>query len=419
MMSHPGPRPGHNKITKEYCNGRHNEHKDDVVHSDGLWEKRPVEERLLRYAAQDVEHLCEAAHVMMSVAAMRRDPVLLRTEMIVLRVELQHVVRGPHSTRPDGTSKYATLFQLTADAFSAYMLADPELRQKCQDKTMFKAEYLKWRDTTLTPSGTKYVGAFGKMLAIFLKRNLIINRGVDDEETIVWSVDVGDGRTPGEARRTASEAVRGNRAHIEADKLDVRVGPVVGLPESAPVGKALRSTVRVENVGGTTLVLRAARFLQAIGSRAVKPIFQASVPGLPWPLRFPPHTYAEVEIICTPTFGINRDLLELDFGAFSVGRFLELSAGDAALHDALKPVAPFERKKRKRAPLQAEAVVSDGEKPQSGAPRWQRDAGDHEIPRALADQLWSGELEEALEPLRERMMDPKGLPRDLATNYPR
>ena len=429
MMAHPGVRrPGLNVILKTYCNDRHNEHKDDVVHYDGLWEKRPIEEKHLRYAAADVEHLCEAALAMMENKAMRRKSLLHRTETDVLRVQLQHVVRGPRNAAAASTSAYAQLsrkhrMRQAAKAFYEHMLANPDLRRRCQDHTLCRMEYVKWKNATTVPNnppGTKYQGAFSDVEGHLVHRRLLTKRGVGgDTSTIVWVVDIEDGSTGGEARRAASEEVRANRAFIESDKFGVRVGPVVGLPESAPVGKEVRCTVRIENVGSTTLVLSAARFLQAMVSRAAKPAFVASVPGHSFPLHFPPHTFADVEILCMPTFGINRDLLELDFGAFSVGRFLELSAGDAALHDALKPTAPFKKNKRQRSPLKAHAVLSEGEKPSSGAPRWQRDAGDHEIPRTLADQLWSGDLEEALEPLRERMIDdPKGLPRDLATDYP-
>lgn len=430
MMAHPGVRrPGLNVILKKYCNGRHNEHKDDVVHYDGLWEKRPIKEQNLRYAAADVEHLCEAALAMMKNKAMRRELVLHRTETTVLRVQLQQVVRGPHNAPAACTSAYAKLsrkdrMQQAAKAFYEYMLANPDLRRRCQDHTLCRMEYVKWKNATAMPNnppGTKYQGAFSDVVRHLMNRRLIIKRGVGgDASTIVWTVDIEEGSTGAEARRAASEEVRVNRAFIESDKSDVRVGPVVGLPESAPVGKEVRCTVRIENAGSTSLVLSAARFLQAMVSRAVKPVFAASVPGHSFPLHFRPHTFANVEIVCMPTFGISRDLLELDFGTFSVGRFLELSGGDAALHDALKPTAPFKKVKRQRGPLKAQAVLSEGVKPSSGAPPWQRDTGYHVIPRALADQLWSGELEETLEPMRERMIDdPKGLPRDLATDYPR
>jgi hypothetical protein len=65
-------------------------------------------------------------------------------------------------------------------------------------------------------------------------------------------------------------------------------------------------------------------------------------------------------------------------------------------------------------------VVSEGEKPRHGAPPWQRDAGKHEIPKELAEQIRSNEVEKVLKPLRERMVeDPLGVPLDLAIDYRR
>jgi hypothetical protein len=315
----------------------------------------------------------------------------------------------------NGRTKY------TSDAFYAYLLAQLQLRQQCQDSAVLKAEFLKWRATAIAPNGTKCVGAYSEILWSFRRRNRITKRGAGNHDnTIVWSIDVKDGRTAADVRRTASAFVREKRAQIEADKFGARVGPVVGMPESASVGKEVRCTVRVENTRSTTLVLGAARFLQSIGSRAATSVFQARVPGHRWPVHILPRTSVEVEILCIPLFGITRDVLELDFGDFSVGRFVEVSAGDELLFDALKPVSPFKKKKRGRNPLLGVQVVSEGEKPRHGAPPWQRDAGDHEIPGKLEGQLRSGEVEEALKPLRERMVeDPLGIPLDLATDYPR
>jgi hypothetical protein len=356
MVPNPGARAGLNVVVKRFCNGRYNTHKNDVIHYDGLWEKRPVEEQLLRYAAGEVDLLREACIAMSSDVHMSLDAVMHRTETEVLEVQLRNVMRGPASIRVAVTKKYSSLScelkdQITADAFYKYLLANSALRRRCQDIAECKLEFFKWKATASVPNnppGTKYQSSYPKLLGQLARRGVLTNRGVgDDVRVMVWSVDVGAGHTVDDVRRTASAFVRENRAQIEADKFGARVGPIVGLPETVSMGEEVRFTARVENAGSTPLVLRTASFLQVVGSRTRKPVFQARVHDLPWPVQIPPRSFVDVAITCTPTFGINRDLLELDFGDFSVGRYLEVSAGDALLFDALKPVSPFKKKKRR------------------------------------------------------------------------
>ena len=41
-----------------------------------------------------------------------------------------------------------------------------------------------------------------------------------------------------------------------------------------------------------------------------------------------------------------RDVLSINFSSFSIGRYLEARAGDAAMLDLLKPTAPFQRRRK-------------------------------------------------------------------------
>lgn len=415
-------RPGLNEILMTYCQ-RKNVHKDEINHGNE-WSERPLSRLLLSYAAQDVEHLVLAYKNMSSNPAMSNETVTKRCVDVRNRA-LDGVAEGCPRPQCELYNEMDPRAQCRRTAFAFYVeciINDVRTRERCQDRAMFNLSFRQWKAKACVPDnavGTRYKGAVSQIIYQLMYGGKIINlpRGPGrDPNIITWAMECAGGGTQAadRARQSASATVRKQRELFEGDRLGISVGKIQ-FPDVVASGQELRYTFSVSNNGPTPRVLKAAKFLRSIGS-SQPPTFSTSLSAVQLPKRLEIGEIFTIELRCVPTFGMTRDILELDFHDFSIGRFLEVQAGDRELHDALKPSQPYARRKRPRRRDDREATT-EGTRPGGGVP-WMRHTQDHKLPPKLRDRKHIKEIEDALKEWHELMvLDPDGAPSDLDTDY--
>eukprot|EP00038_Savillea_parva_P026359 m.53449 g.53449 ORF g.53449 m.53449 type:complete len:1222 (-) comp7460_c0_seq1:1994-5659(-) len=420
-MHHSGDRvrPGLNNILMEFADA-HNTNKDNVMHGNGVWEQRPLHPQLLNYAAQDVEYLIQAYDNMCQHPKMNHDVVIALADEVRDNV-LQGVPEGlPEDPVLSGYDQMSMNEQLGHTAlafFNARIKNNVTTREKCQDRQVCKMEFEAWKRSAQVPGnppGTRFRGSFSKAQSRLFSSGKILFRNGGDKSVISWTMDcAGSGiKAENAARQSASATVRQQREKFESNRGGITVTPVQ-FPEVVNVGEQQRCTLTITNEGPTTRYIKEARFLQSVASGRTG-VFSTDLTSVRLPLELLPESTVTVTLFCTPLFGVNRDIFELNFGTFSIGRFLEVQGGDSELYDALKPSAPYKRRKRKER-ARAGFVHSVGDRPRGGGRPWDRDCGDHTIPRALPEQLRLKQIDDVLkEPHTLMVLNPNGAPARLA-----
>ena len=205
----------------------------------------------------------------------------------------------------------------------------------------------------------------------------------------------GDGASRGGGQRrgpdlgAAAERVHENRERVEADKGGIIVSSFVEDVIIAP-GATHEWLIRVHNRGEAFRALRRASLLRGTSSFAL--------PRLEFPLELDPDSSVTLRLVCAPRQpGVVRDVLSLEFGQFSIGRFLEARCGDAAVLESLRPSAPLVRRKR-TTPAEPATEVMPAPPLEVKAPDLQGPSlGFYDMPPNWKQQLRGGEAETELE----------------------
>lgn len=378
-------------------------------------------------AAMNVENLFNVFKSMCvcSNLELARNLIVPLTDDSINR-ELEGVAEGTLPTID--SSNYAKLdvrkqIHLTALAFyNDILLHDVDCREQCQDRTVCKLMYADWKRRTHVPGNpihTRYKGGFSQVFTKLVFMGKTVQRAAEELEhnVIAWSIDsAGSGSTCARsARQVANTTVRQRRAQCERDRNGIEVGPYV-IPDAVSTGQLVSSTITIKNISEKPQALLAVGFLQstATGSNGV---FQSKLSCLQLPLQLPPGAKAEVEIVCNPACGMNRDILELNFHTFSIARFLEIQAGSAELLDALKPTAPYQRRRRQRKQRDT-ATLTVGNPPRGGGRRWQRDCAEHKLPHAFRAKERLKTMTVELDAVHQNLVvDPMGSPAALQGEY--
>eukprot|EP00040_Diaphanoeca_grandis_P035093 m.219666 g.219666 ORF g.219666 m.219666 type:complete len:1197 (-) comp33300_c1_seq1:100-3690(-) len=387
-------RAGLNEVLQIYAN-QTNDLKSKVKHRRGLWEKRPLAERLLTYAAKDVEHLITA------FAAMNTD---VRNQVAqgsrIVESRIANVERGPRTGRL--FSRYATFTGgaqslCTAMDFYKQILENaPEERQRCVDKTVLKLKFEEWKQTARVPDNppnTLYRGSFSSIYTV-LSRGGHIVRDKENPSAVTWTKDIDQNGSVQQAKVASARLLRERREECEKDRDGLHVGKL-DLDKVFQSGSPFTRIISVTNVGDKHHVLKTLQFLNKNGTR-IRPIFKVASP-LEFPLDILPKHMITIEFDICPPDGMTRNIIEFEFHAFSILRYIEMQAStDKDLFEALQPKAPFVKKKVKKGWRTGQPMI-EGEKPAGSGKGWARDVADYKIPDYLFQDLASGELEEWLE----------------------
>jgi len=150
---------------------------------------------------------------------------------------------------------------------------------------------------------------------------------------------------PAAAAAAAAERVEESRGGIEADKGGLIVSSDL-FDQVIGVGSVDHRQITVTNSGDEQRTLMSSNLTLSHPSFKIR--------GPVHPLVLQPGQTLNLTIVASPSIaGVSRDILSLLFSAnhdtqFSIGRFLEVRCGDAAVLDLLKPTAPYVKPKRRR-----------------------------------------------------------------------
>lgn len=418
--------PGLNVILERFSTGQ-NELKAQVAHTHGEWSQRPLPHHNLSYAAQDVEHLCEACSNMCALPFMDRAAIVHLTELSVLEKVKAKVRRGPID-RPD-LGEYALLSareQLARTAaayYDTHLRDDQQLREVCQDIARCKADFEGWKagvEVPGNPAGTRYRGSFAAVQKELRSTAVLLSARRSEPTVLRWAVDTPQNQRGASSRpdRTASEIVQRNRHLFEKDRGGIVVGQLAN-PDVVPCNRPIPLPLSVTNGSATKRrMLQSVKFLVAQATNR-EGAFRVDERQMEFPCPIPPGSTVIVPIICTPTIGVNREILELQFDGFAIGRFPEVRAGDSALHELLKPTTPYRKTPKgtriKRSPFEPTANPP----PVGGVKPWLRNCDEHEVPEEFTKMLELGEVEERLEAEHNQLvLAADGQPDELSTVYP-
>jgi helicase MOV-10 len=349
-----------------------NTSKHQVDHT--RWGERPLPATMLEYAAQDVAYLVDVYFSMMEAIGSSAYSPQLQAQMNQRTVEnLTAHTKAPQTrvaaVRMQDRALLDRLKQDTADAFHAYLLQNVVLQEQSDARAQFKEIFGNWK-TSESEQGRTWRGGAEHVRLKLVREGLLKVR----TQRVVQQ----PGQSIAEAARIAAEHVHEQRSAIENDKGGISVttaaafSPVVQQNSSSTcslliknTGQQMRRLTQADQVGQSN----AFTYLVA----------NVSLSGLEelLPMEIAAHTEVRVDIRCCPRgIGVVRTILSLTFdcgqgrGRFTIGRFLEVQCvKDAELAQKLRPVAPYERKKRKaRPPTNRNRVIPGEGLPSSNLP---------------------------------------------------
>jgi helicase MOV-10 len=230
-------------------------------------------------------------------------------------------------------------------------------------------------------------------------------RDPNDREAVVWKVDLAAAAAathPTEAMKSVSQRMRKQRDEAEKDRNGVSITKVDFGGRVHQPGVPTNCQITISNISPSGNVLQKVEWLGS-GAKAeglsVCVVTPGGGGGKVLPFVFDgEHASIELVVQCTPRTGVTRNILGLEFGGgFSVLRYVEIEAGDRALHGLLAPRTPFTRKNRIRRGVSAAETMPEGSKPTGSGKSWVRDVDDFNIPPGFEQKIRSGTLNDEIE----------------------
>ena len=326
----------------------------DFMKKNHEWVKRPLPDFIIQYAADDVVHL-PALYRAMHAAAAGRGLVFdifagSADESVARQLQRAQAVEVPRP--PDAEPSPPTNVQGTAIAFGQQLMVDAELRRACEagGKPGFIERFEEWKAREYL-AGRPRIGGGNAVLSYLMLSNYAVRKALGLPR-VKYKAGVlrinADSISSAAAAAAAAEFVESNRAQIEADKGGISVSPVA-FDEVVGVGGDATRRVVIKNVGKLTCTLQSAKMLRGSGMAAFELSNRLDN------LVLPAGSQVAFTVDARPTVvGVTRQILSLNFlkseaaRSFSIGRYLEVRCGDAAMLDLLKPAAPYVRPKQKR-----------------------------------------------------------------------
>ena len=303
-----------------------------------FWMERPLDETSRKYAAEDVRHLPELYLKLVTVAA-QRDLLGGIFERSAFPRMVPKGLKAKHEKE-------------AAVAFGKQIRADETLRERCTDKLEFLAAVAEWKDRERTMQPVpRFWRCNGNAILMRLTR---MNKGKCREHGLLLTTLDDNVVTFHEPDATASDRaanvlyatqrVHEERDRIESDKGGISVSAVTFM-DTLPIGNVVQRQMVVTNDGNVAAELVSVKLLR--NDRT--PEHQRNYSLVPDPPLGPvePGGSVRFTLRCHPrSAGMLRDVLSINFSTFSIGRYLEARAGDAALLEMLQPRAPYQRRRR-------------------------------------------------------------------------
>ena len=349
-----------------------------------FWTSRPLDAQCREYAARDVRHL-PALYATLMQEATRRDVV-------------DEIYRLSAFPRPTAAAEKLA----TAIAFGQLLKADLALRERCGDKTGFGSAFAEWKDAEAAACRRRR-GNHSDILQLLkqmrpnkLRQNGLLRMSIEGQVIAFHDVDA-DASDRAANVAYAVARLEEERARIEADKGGVELSACT-FAETVPLGTEVTRQLVARNVGVTPVELVSVKLLkQRAASNAHSTNFALREP-LPPLGPIPPGGVRTITLACQPlSAGMLRDVLSVNFSSFSIGRYLEARAGDAAMLDLLKPTAPFQRRRKnfRREPEHQLDIEPAPREASGGAGADAPDIAQRQGPRLLfynIDPSWSRQL---------------------------
>ena len=301
------------------------------------WATRPLPPFVIEYAAADVHDLPALYEAMQRRAAASADGTN-KMSTIVKRSQC------PRATKKE-----------VAFEFYGYLQAHPNVRESCSEVEVFRSEWASWK---LREAVT---GSSVAILALLLKRGYAIKQG----QTLAFAEPGrafrGEGVSANAKRaalKDAAERVQESRAQIEQDKFGVTVGALRFDDEVISPGGTGERRMTITNTGTAFRVLQSVRLIRSSRVPEAAAQFKAEIEQRGERIAAAGEVNIELNpggepvtliVRCQPNHvGMCYDTLSLNFGRFTIGRFLAASCGDAALLDELAPTAPYRKQRKQR-----------------------------------------------------------------------
>ena len=261
----------------------------------------------------------------------------------------------PNRRRQGRASSHSDAGESIVDSVIAFGqgLMNAELREKCETRTGFNLSWAQWKKDEAAAMRIRRGGSSealfrlsrfpGKVRSAHGVPKVIV-RG----ELIVFVVD---SSKPSVAAAAAAERVEANRARAEANKGGIEVTPAsLSFGGIVGVGGNSEQTVTVTNVSPKFQTILSVKLLLSHPSFSI-----TFARGGVLPLELGPEASLRFVVTACPTVvGMCRDLLSISMSSssgshqtFSIGRFIDVRCGDAALLDLLKPSGPFVKPRRR------------------------------------------------------------------------
>jgi helicase MOV-10 len=292
--------------------------------------------------------------------------------------------------------------EATAIAFGRHLLANPAIVARCSSKPQFYTEFKSWKAREASNGCVRRGTASGILLKLIrLGTTESAQHGV-----VRVKGAVGQKIYFGASGMAAvAETLAENRPRIEADKRGIRVTPLALFDSEAIIrrGNLIEKTLTITNENAVPQQLVSCQLM----GRGVSE-FTVSFPEN-GTLPLGPGQAVTLRVRCRPVrSGMTRDVLNLNFGPFSIGRYLEVRCGDPDALSDLAPTRPYERRQRRRVPpaQETETVAAPRLAHPEGAPVRPKPAMElplFYIPPALRQEAESGEAAERLEEGTERI----------------
>lgn len=351
-----------NNALKKYV-GKTNELKDSVQHRPGLWEARPLPEKLLKYAAADVRDCIDlfVAQTKLMTAGQRTETK--NKSMAQVKARLAATSSGKKA-KPVGTKERV---EPTAAAFFEHLSSSRERLIAVKTTDIFAEELKKWKASEAANKKT-WRGGLGPILRSLVTKGLVKKF---KQTHLTWT-EAALSRTPPaekasqkttkfkgvkrEAQQLAEKLVA-ERAMVERNKGGVVVdGPEDMEKVTASPATVLERVVTLKNKGEKNRLVKNVSIDMKVANSYRARFEILDLPTLPFSL--PRANQITFKIKCTmPTHhGTSKALLSISFGTFAIGRFLEVTCGDSHVIDSLQPTSEYKPKKRRRRKL-GDAVV--------------------------------------------------------------
>ena len=340
------------------------------------WLRRPLPDYVIEYAACDI-----------------RDLPALYEKMRQRSTNEQFATILKRSCCPRATLKDIAL------EFFQYLKANPNVMLACEDYQMFKSTWLEWKERQAV------MGSISSIYDELSKLKLVAKKG----QTVAFAdggttLSVFTPSSRRQALHAAAERVNESRAQIEEDKGGISVTPLSFADEVIPPGGTAEGRVQVANTGSAFRMLRSVKLLRCsrMGSNApfgveIEQRGERIAASTDLEVELNPGTSVAVIVRCRPSvIGMSYDTLSINFGSFTIGRFLEACCGDAELLSSLAPTAPYQ-KQRKRRP-QDDAGVEEVPPPKDevGGGSTKVKLGEYKVPpewrRALGSEVGGNQL---------------------------